>query len=151
MAWTHCPSFDEASPPRTVEGVSGPRNIMPSTKVAPVARLPQPPPKCNNSNAAGRIGVALALPRADLRVGPLRKNRELTMRTSHPLSILDVTHALATTGWAVTAAAPDAGVHAVDASEQIIVTDSRPTATTIHHSAVPTDPITAAAFVDNRR
>src|SRR3546814_17004509 len=81
MAWTHCPSFDEASPPRTVEGVSGPRNIMPSTKVAPVARLPQPPQKCNNSNAAGRIGVALALPRADLRVGPLRKNRELTMRS----------------------------------------------------------------------
>src|SRR3546814_14845884 len=119
MAWTHCPSFDEASPPRTVEGVSGPRNIMPSTKVAPVARLPQPPPKCNNSNAAGRIGVALALPRADLRVGPLRKNRELTMRTSHPLSILAVTTALATTGWAVPAAAQDAGVDAVDDSATI--------------------------------
>src|SRR3546814_11261300 len=144
MAWTHCPSFDEASPPRTVEGVSGPRNIMPSTKVAPVARLPQPPPKCNNSNAAGRIGVALALPRADLRVGPLRKNRELTMRTSHPLSILAVTPALATTGRPVPAAPPAAGLAAVDDSATPASTGPPPTPRPLPDPAAPHRVISAA-------
>src|SRR3546814_15331272 len=122
---------------------------MASTKVAPVERLPQPPPKCNNSNAGGRRGGALALPRADLRVGPLRKNRELTMRTSHPLSILAVTTALATTGWAVPAAAQDAGVDAVDDSATLIVNGTRRTDRTVADSAVPNDVLSAASLANS--
>src|SRR3546814_15729482 len=84
----------------------------------------------------------------DLRVGPLRKNRELTMRTSHPLSILAVTTALATTGWAVPAAAQDAGVDAVDDSATIIVTGTRRTDRTVADSAVPLDVLSAAPFAN---
>src|SRR3546814_14817979 len=65
------------------------------------------------------------------------------MRTSHPLSILAVTTALATTGWAVPAAAQDAGVDAVDDSATIIVTGTRRPDRTVADSAVPIAGISA--------
>src|SRR3546814_11418168 len=61
-----------------------PRNIMPTPGADAVAELPQLSPECNNSNGVGRIGVALERQSGDLGGGPIRKNREFTMRTSQP-------------------------------------------------------------------
>src|SRR3546814_110105 len=117
------------------------RNIMPTPGADAVAELPQPSPECNNSNGVGRIGVALERPSGDLGGGPIRKNREFTMRTSQSLSILAITTALATTGWAIPAAAQDEGASAIDDSATIIVTGTRRTDTTAADSAVPIDVI----------
>src|SRR3546814_8288650 len=72
---------------------------------------------------------------------PIRKNREFTMRTSQSLSILAITTALATTGWAIPAAAQDEGASAIDDSATIIVTGTRRTDRTVADSAVPIDVI----------
>src|SRR3546814_3571971 len=84
---------------------------MPTPGADAVAELPQLSPECNNSNGVGRIGVALERPSGDLGGGPIRKNREFTMRTSQSLSILAITTALATTGWAIPAAAQRSEEH----------------------------------------
>jgi len=71
------------------------------------------------------------------------------MRTSHPLSILAITTALATTGWAVPAAAQDAGATADDADSLIIVTGTRRTDRTIADSSVPIDVISADSLANS--
>src|SRR3546814_16541793 len=90
------------------------RNIMPTPGADAVAELPQLSPECNNSNGVGRIGVALERPSGDLGGGPIRKNREFTMRTSQSLSILAITTALATTGWAIPAAPQAEGARPIE-------------------------------------
>src|SRR3546814_8531074 len=67
------------------------------------------------------------------------------MRTSQSLSILAITTALATTGWAIPAAAQDEGASAIDDSATIIVTGTRRTDRTVADSAVPIDVISADA------
>jgi iron complex outermembrane receptor protein len=73
------------------------------------------------------------------------------MRTSHPLSILAITTALATTGWAVPAAAQDSADAAsdADASATIIVTGTRRTDRTVADSAVPIDVISADSLANS--
>src|SRR3546814_18803095 len=80
---------------------------------------------------------------------PIRKNREFTMRTSQSLSILAITTALATTGWAIPAAAQDEGASAIDDSATIIVTGTRRTDRTVADSAVPIDVISADALANS--
>src|SRR3546814_19950084 len=122
------------------------RNIMPTPGADAVAELPQLSPECNNSNGVGRIGVALERPSGDLGGGPIRKNREFTMRTSQSLSILAITTALATTGWAIPAAAQDEGARALDASAPNIVTRTPRTDPPVADPAVPTAVIPAASL-----
>src|SRR3546814_16985410 len=71
------------------------------------------------------------------------------MRTSQSLSILAITTALATTGWAIPAAAQDEGASAIDDSATIIVTGTRRTDRTVADSAVPIDVISAASLANS--
>src|SRR5690606_15859412 len=71
------------------------------------------------------------------------------MRTSHPLTLLALTTALATTCWAAPAAAQDAGASEEDADSLIIVTGTRRTDRTIADSSVPIDVISADSLANS--